>query len=146
MPAPVSNPRPASRTTPKCTTICMRPRERSWHDFSSSLFPPPLRVSAISGSSRAPLGPRCLLPYRTRARHHRPLHSFPPPPSSHLGASGMIFPLRVFLRLSASPRLVGALAHPWGVDACSRIESAPGIKDHTKMHDYMHAAKGALVA
>jgi phosphoribosylanthranilate isomerase len=38
------------------------------------------------------------------------------------------------------------IAHPWGVDACSRIESAPGIKDHTKMLDYLRAAKAALVS
>ncbi len=31
-------------------------------------------------------------------------------------------------------------AQPWGVDACSRIESAPGKKDHTKMTDFIHAA------
>ena len=37
-----------------------------------------------------------------------------------------------------------AVAHPWGVDACSRIESSPGIKDHAKMHDYLYAAKAAL--
>jgi phosphoribosylanthranilate isomerase len=39
-----------------------------------------------------------------------------------------------------------SIAHPWGVDACSRIESAPGIKDHKKMYDYLQAAKAALVA
>jgi phosphoribosylanthranilate isomerase len=37
-----------------------------------------------------------------------------------------------------------ALAHPWGVDACSRIESAPGRKDHRKMSDFLEAAKAAL--
>jgi phosphoribosylanthranilate isomerase len=37
-----------------------------------------------------------------------------------------------------------ALAHPWGVDACSRIESAPGKKDHKKMTDFLQAAKAAL--
>jgi phosphoribosylanthranilate isomerase len=37
-----------------------------------------------------------------------------------------------------------ALAHPWGVDACSRIETAPGIKDHQKMTDFLLAAKAAL--
>jgi phosphoribosylanthranilate isomerase len=37
-----------------------------------------------------------------------------------------------------------ALAHPWGVDSCSRIESSPGKKDHTKMIDFLHAAKAAL--
>jgi len=37
-----------------------------------------------------------------------------------------------------------ALAHPWGVDACSRIESAPGKKDHTKMKEFLQAARKAL--
>jgi phosphoribosylanthranilate isomerase len=38
------------------------------------------------------------------------------------------------------------LAHPWGVDSCSRIESAPGKKDIKKMTDFLHAAKAALGA
>ena len=37
-----------------------------------------------------------------------------------------------------------AAARPWGVDACSRIESAPGIKDHRKMTEFIIAAKAAL--
>jgi len=36
------------------------------------------------------------------------------------------------------------LARPWGVDACSRIESAPGKKDHQKMKAYLSAARMAL--
>lgn len=31
-------------------------------------------------------------------------------------------------------------AHPWGVDACSRIEKAPGLKDHEKMRKFIAAA------
>lgn len=38
------------------------------------------------------------------------------------------------------------LARPWGVDACSRIESAPGIKDLTKMNDFLQAARAALAS
>ena len=38
------------------------------------------------------------------------------------------------------------LAHPWGVDACSRIESAPGKKDHRKMSEFLRAARAALGA
>ena len=36
------------------------------------------------------------------------------------------------------------LAHPWGVDACSRIESEPGKKDHRKMREFLRAAEAAL--
>lgn len=37
-----------------------------------------------------------------------------------------------------------ALARPWGVDACSRIERAPGRKDHQKMNEFLSAARAAL--
>ncbi|HTS48765.1 MAG TPA: phosphoribosylanthranilate isomerase [Bryobacteraceae bacterium] len=31
-------------------------------------------------------------------------------------------------------------AQPWGVDACSRLEKSPGLKDHEKMRDFVKAA------
>jgi phosphoribosylanthranilate isomerase len=42
--------------------------------------------------------------------------------------------------------LAVSLAHPWGVDACSRIESSPGRKDHKKMYEFLKAAQAALAA
>jgi len=32
------------------------------------------------------------------------------------------------------------IVHPWGVDACSRLESAPGRKDHVKLAAFLKAA------
>ncbi|MFB3830211.1 MAG: N-(5'-phosphoribosyl)anthranilate isomerase [Bryobacteraceae bacterium] len=37
-----------------------------------------------------------------------------------------------------------AAARPWGVDACSRLESAPGKKDHQKMAAFLRAARMSL--
>ncbi len=34
--------------------------------------------------------------------------------------------------------------HPWGVDACSRLESAPGKKDHRKLAAFLEAALETL--
>ena len=36
-----------------------------------------------------------------------------------------------------------AIAKPWGVDACSRLESAPGRKDHKKMKEFIENAMAA---
>jgi phosphoribosylanthranilate isomerase len=36
------------------------------------------------------------------------------------------------------------IAEPWGVDASSRLESAPGIKDHKKVRDFIRAARAAV--
>src|SRR6202035_163004 len=37
-------------------------------------------------------------------------------------------------------RLAIEQAQPWGVDACSRIEKSPGVKDHDKMRRFIQAA------
>jgi phosphoribosylanthranilate isomerase len=37
-------------------------------------------------------------------------------------------------------RLAIEQAKPWGVDACSRIEKSPGLKDHDKMRQFIQAA------
>ncbi|MGB9458527.1 MAG: phosphoribosylanthranilate isomerase [Bryobacteraceae bacterium] len=60
-------------------------------------------------------------------------------------AAGAGRPIIVAGGLDASNVAVAvALAHPWGVDACSRLESAPGKKDHQKMTDFLRAAREAL--
>jgi phosphoribosylanthranilate isomerase len=72
-------------------------------------------------------------------------------------ASGQTFDWEMARRLSIRIILAGGLdgsnvaqavsiVRPWGVDACSRIESAPGKKDHKKMNEFLQAARAALSA
>jgi len=79
------------------------------------------------------------------------------PAADLFGGSGKIFDWQIAARSTRRIIIAGgldasnvaraiALARPWGVDACSRIESSPGIKDHQKMIDFLFAAKAALAA
>jgi phosphoribosylanthranilate isomerase len=73
------------------------------------------------------------------------------PASGLYGGAGIAFDWSVGGRLAGGldasnvARAV-AMAHPWGVDACSRIEAAPGRKDHKKMTEFLQAAREALRA
>jgi phosphoribosylanthranilate isomerase len=79
------------------------------------------------------------------------------PAGTLYGGSGFIFDWNIARRSRLHIIVAGGLdasnvaqavaaAHPWGVDACSRIESAPGKKDHKKMTEFLQAAKAALGA
>lgn len=45
---------------------------------------------------------------------------------------------------AANVRAAIEQARPWGVDACSRLESAPGRKDHRRMAAFLAAALGTI--
>ncbi|HEX5229963.1 MAG TPA: phosphoribosylanthranilate isomerase [Bryobacteraceae bacterium] len=72
-------------------------------------------------------------------------------PSDVFGGSGETWDWATLPNLTQKVIVAGGLdadnvrtaieqAHPWGVDACSRIEKAPGIKDHEKMCKFIQAA------
>jgi len=37
------------------------------------------------------------------------------------------------------------MVHPWGVDACSKLERLPGIKDHERVRRFVEAARSAVI-
>jgi phosphoribosylanthranilate isomerase len=77
------------------------------------------------------------------------------PAGATYGGSGKSFPWRVAAACPLRVILAGGLdgsnvaqaiaeGRPWGVDACSRIESAPGKKDPLKMTEFLAAAREAF--
>ncbi|MCC7157307.1 MAG: phosphoribosylanthranilate isomerase [Bryobacterales bacterium] len=76
------------------------------------------------------------------------------PAGAQRGGTGGTYDWRLALGLPGRIILAGGLnaenvkeailaAKPWGVDACSRLESAPGKKDHHKMREFIRAARSA---
>ena len=51
---------------------------------------------------------------------------------------------RIMLAGGLGPENVRAAidtVHPWAVDASSRLERSPGVKDHARVHAYVEAAR-----
>jgi phosphoribosylanthranilate isomerase len=76
------------------------------------------------------------------------------PAGEQYGGTGRTFDWRIVREAKARIIVAGGLdasnvaqaieaARPWGVDACSRIESSPGRKDHQKMAAFIRAALAA---
>lgn len=75
------------------------------------------------------------------------------PSEGYYGGTGLTFDWLLAQGLPKNIILAGGLdaenvrqaieeAQPWGVDACSRIEKSPGLKDHDKMNRFVKAALG----
>jgi len=76
------------------------------------------------------------------------------PAADLYGGAGKSFDWRLVRRTDRRIVLAGGLdasnvaaaiemVRPWGVDACSRIESTPGKKDRKKMSEFLQAAMAA---
>jgi phosphoribosylanthranilate isomerase len=75
-------------------------------------------------------------------------------PSPHFGGSGKCFDWSLAAAFAYRKIIAGGLdatnvadairaTKPWGVDACSRLESSPGKKDSRRVRDFVHAALAA---
>jgi phosphoribosylanthranilate isomerase len=72
-------------------------------------------------------------------------------PSAEFGGSGLSFPWELAANFPGRAIIAGGLdaanvaeavatARPWGVDACSRLEHAPGRKDAERVRNFVRAA------
>ncbi len=77
---------------------------------------------------------------------------------SETPGSGTSYDLNLLRELPANVRLIlsGGLTvdnvsmsiravSPWGVDVSSGVESAPGIKDHAKIRDFISSARSSII-
>jgi phosphoribosylanthranilate isomerase len=95
--------------------------------------------------------PACGAPPSDQAFEAVLLDSFTP----EYGGTGRTFDWKLARNFSQRVIIAGGLdgsnvteaiqvAHPWGVDACSRLEFAPGRKDLTRVQEFVRAALDAL--
>lgn len=118
-----------------------------------------LDVVQLHGDAEAPAGLRVwrAIPvdaaFRAELLDRYPAEAFllDAPAGAQIGGTGRTFDWRRAAGLKHRIILAGGLdadnvreairtARPWGVDACSRLESAPGKKDHRKMAAFLKAA------
>jgi phosphoribosylanthranilate isomerase len=110
-------------------------------------------------------GDRCALPLSSGLRIWRAVTASHAPPAAHAaieaylldtpaphhGGSGKTFDWNLAARFAQRVIIAGGLdatnvaeairiASPWGVDACSRLESSPGTKDPRRVRDFVRAA------
>jgi phosphoribosylanthranilate isomerase len=75
-------------------------------------------------------------------------------PTPHFGGSGKCFDWSLAAAFAYRKIIAGGLdatnvadairtTKPWGVDACSRLESSPGKKDSRRVREFVHAALAA---
>ncbi len=99
----------------------------------------PIRVRGPVELGSVPSGQMALLdaysPHSLGGTGHRVDPRWLPPPGSPYVLAGGLDPSNV----------AGAVTRyrPWGVDASSGLESAPGVKDPARIHDFVSNAKQA---
>lgn len=118
-------------------------------------------IAQLYGSAQAPRGTRvwrCFsaavpdLAARIAAEPETEAFLIDTPAGAALGGTGRTFDWRVAEGLPGRIVLAGGLtpdnvaeairiARPWGVDACSRLESAPGLKDPVKVKEFIRAVR-----
>jgi phosphoribosylanthranilate isomerase len=125
----------------------------------------PLDVVQLHGSCSPPSGARVwqavsVTPdFDPAGLAHSEVEAFlldAPAPGERYGGTGRKFDWDLVRGLSGNIVLAGGLGpdnvaaairtvRPWGVDACSRLESAPGKKDSLKMNQFVREAREAEV-
>lgn len=118
-----------------------------------------LDIVQLHGGTEAPAGVRAWRALRVGAdfqvsdleRYGEEAFLLDTPSETSRGGTGKTFDWRLARGATRKVIVAGGLdegnvreairaARPWGVDSCSRIESAPGRKDHGKMRRFVLAA------
>jgi len=118
-----------------------------------------LNIAQLHGSESPTQYPQAMRVWKAiRVREGAVLEAFDCPAEAVLldgPASGVVFDWARAPQGIAKLILAGGLdadnvrqaieqVHPWGVDACSRLEKSPGRKDHVKMTAFLKAALAAV--